>query len=107
MTKYVQIQTTFPSFDEAQNAAAFLVDSKLAACAQIVPDIQSRYVWLGKSCVDNEFLLLCKTRVELFERVVSELAARHSYECPQIVGVPLEFVSDSYAKWLDESILND
>lgn len=106
MAKYVQIQTTFPSLDEAQNAAAFLVDSKLAACAQVIPEIQSQYVWLGKNCVDNEVLLLCKTRAELFERVATEISARHSYECPQIVGVSLEFVSDSYATWLDESILN-
>ena len=106
MAKYVQIQTTFPSIEEAQNAAAFLVDSRLAACAQVISAIQSRYVWLGETCVENEILLLFKTRAELFERVAAEVSARHSYECPQFVGVSLEFVSASYEKWLDENIIN-
>ncbi len=106
MANFIQIQATYPSMEDARNVAAFLVDSKLAACAQIVPSIESRYIWRGEVCVDEEVLLLCKTRAGLFERVAAEISKRHSYECPQIIGTPLEFVSASYAVWLNENIIN-
>lgn len=106
MAKYIQLQITFPALEEAQEAAAFLVESKLAACAQVIPGVQSRYVWQGETCESAEVLLLCKTRSALFTCVAAEISSRHSYDCPQIVGVPLDFISSSYAKWLDENIRN-
>ena len=102
--EFVQIQTTFPDEESARALAARLLELKLVACAQILPGLESRYEWLGELCVDRETLLLCKTRASLFERLSAEIASRHPYECPQIVGVPLLCVAPSYAAWLDEQL---
>ncbi len=101
---FIQLQITYPSREDAQEAAKYLVSSRLVACAQIVADVESRYVWQGKTCVDTEMLLLCKTREELFETVAEEVSKRHPYDCPQIVALPIAFISASYAAWLDENI---
>ena len=104
---FIQVQITYPNVEEAQNAAKTLVNRRLVACAQIIPQIESRYVWQGKTRVDSETLLLCKTRSTLFERLAEVVASEHSYECPQIVGVPLEFIASSYRDWLDEQTVDD
>lgn len=101
---FIQLQITYPSREDAQNTAKFLVSSRLAACAQIVSNIESRYVWQGETCVDTETLLLCKTREELFSIVAEEVAKLHPYECPQIVALPIAYISESYAKWLNENV---
>lgn len=101
---YIQLQITYPNVSEAQNAAKFLVDSRLAACVQIASGIESRYVWQDKTCVDSEVLLLCKTRAELFDEIAAKIMERHSYDCPQIVGTELKFVVPLYAKWMDDNI---
>ncbi len=105
MADYIQLQITYPTLTEARDSALFLVESKLAACTQVIDRIESCYVWQGETRVEFEALLLCKSRACLFDRIVKEITERHSYECPQIVGVPLDFVSPLYAAWLDESIV--
>lgn len=104
---YIQLQITYPTYEEAQESVSFLVSSKLAACAQLIEGIESRYVWQGESYAKTETLLLCKTRAELFNRVVAEISARHSYQCPQIVGVELSLISSDYEAWLDDCLLKE
>lgn len=102
--EFIQIQTTWPTRAEAEDAARFLVEERLVACAQLLGPIESRYVWAGKTENSEEFLLLTKTRAALFDAVATAISERHSYEVPQIVGVPLAFVAPSYAAWLDAQI---
>jgi len=104
-SSFIQVQITYPTAEEARNAAKTLVERRLVACAQILPQIESRYVWRGQTHVDVESLLLCKTRSTLFDRLAEVVASAHSYECPQIVGVPLDFIASSYRDWLDEQIV--
>ncbi len=104
MTTFIQLQITYPNHEEAIEVAKRLVASKLVACAQVVGGVESCYVWKGEFCVDGETLLLCKTRSKLFDLVVKEITNTHSYECPQIVAVPLTHVSPDYAVWLDDNI---
>lgn len=105
--KFIQLQITFPNAEEAETVAAFLVDEKWAACAQIVGKISSVYRWRGAVESATETLLLAKTRAALFERVAAEIKRRHSYETPQIVAVPLDFIASDYADWLDAEIRRD
>lgn len=102
--RFIQIQTTFPDVESARELANYLVETRLVACAQIAPSIESRYVWQGETCCEQEALLLCKTRANLFSTLRAVIAARHSYECPQIDGTSLDYISPDYAKWLDEQL---
>ena len=101
---FVQLQITYPTREEADAASRFLVGEGWAACAQLLGPIESRYVWAGKTENSEEFLLLAKTRAVLFDAVAAAISERHSYDVPQIVGVPLSFVVPSYAAWLDAQI---
>lgn len=103
-TEFIQLQITYPTREEAEAASRFLVGEGWAACAQLCGPIESRYVWAGKTENSEEFLLLAKTRAALFDSVAAAVSERHSYDVPQIVGVPLTFVAPSYAAWLDAQI---
>lgn len=89
---------------EAARIAELLVNKKLAACVQILPEIESVYRWNGKVQRDKEVLMLAKTTAAQFddlERVVREI---HSYDTPEIIGVPMTHVSEPYRVWLVNNV---
>jgi periplasmic divalent cation tolerance protein len=98
------VLTTTPSQEEAETLARRLVDSKLAACVQVVPQITSFYFWEGETQKDEEWLLLIKTADEKFAELEAFIEANHSYDVPEIAAVPVEKVSAKYAAWLKNAI---
>ncbi|MCR9610231.1 divalent-cation tolerance protein CutA [Vibrio alginolyticus] len=82
-----------------------LLDAQLAACIQTMP-IESHYVWKGEICTDNEWLLVIKTRRELYELVEEKIESLHEYEVAQIVQVPIVDGFNPYLEWLRESTLS-
>ncbi|MDO5566800.1 MAG: divalent-cation tolerance protein CutA [Planctomycetia bacterium] len=102
MSDFIQIQITFPDEREAQNTSTMLVQQHFVACAQITGPIESVYHWQGKLEKSREWLVLAKCRATQFNAIVKTVAAAHSYECPQIVGVPLVNISPAYRAWLEE-----
>ena len=86
--------------DEAARIADMLIASRLAACAQILPEIQSVYRWQEKIERASEVLLIVKTVASKFEELEREVRAIHSYETPEIVAVPIVAGSAAYLEWL-------
>ncbi|EIO5873042.1 divalent-cation tolerance protein CutA [Vibrio parahaemolyticus] len=82
-----------------------LLEAQLAACIQTMP-IESHYVWKGEVCTDHEWLLIIKTRRELYELVEEKIENLHEYEVPQIVQVPIVDGFNPYLEWLRESTLS-
>ncbi|MCF7483531.1 divalent-cation tolerance protein CutA [Vibrio sp. J1-1] len=82
-----------------------LLEAKLAACIQTMP-IESHYVWEGEICNDTEWLLVIKTRRELYELVEEKIENLHEYEVAQIVQVPIVDGFNPYLEWLRESTLS-
>ncbi len=101
---YVQVQITFPTEEAAERTAEKLVQNRLAACAQLLGPIRSHYIWKGKTERQNEILLLAKTRLELFDRLVEAVRDGHPYECPQIVALPIVAGNEDYLVWAEEQI---
>jgi periplasmic divalent cation tolerance protein len=85
---------------EAERIAEMLVARRLAACVQILPEMQSIYVWQGHVQRDRELLLLAKTTRANFDELEREVRAIHSYETPEIIALPVVAGSDAYLKWL-------
>jgi periplasmic divalent cation tolerance protein len=104
--EYAVILVTVNSQEEALRIARALVDSRLAACVNIISGLRSIYRWKGKSCDEGELLLLIKTRIALFEQVEGKIKEIHSYEVPEIVAIPITRGSETYLNWLNESTLS-
>jgi periplasmic divalent cation tolerance protein len=100
------VMTTTGDKDEAERLAAVLVERRLAACVQIVA-IDSHYVWEGKAQNAPEFLLLVKTRAELYAEVEQFLTENHSYDTPEIIQVPITAGSAAYLAWIDKNTASD
>ena len=90
--------------EEAEGIARALVEGRLAACVNVVPRIVSVYRWKGAVERDEESLLVIKTRAERFEALRAAIVARHAYEVPEIVALPLVAGHLPYLTWLDESV---
>jgi periplasmic divalent cation tolerance protein len=96
----IVVLITAPNGEEANRIAEALVSLRLAACVQVLPEMQSVYRWQGKVQREKEVLLLAKTTQAKFEELESEVRSRHSYETPEIVAVPISSASEPYLKWL-------
>lgn len=106
MVKYCIVYTLTNSIGEAKKIAHALVKSKLAACANIIQNVTSVYEWKGDICEDGEFLILIKTRKELFEEIKTCIIENHSYELPAILMLPIEGGLDDYLNWIGENTKN-
>src|SRR6201988_3124312 len=91
---------TAPNGEEATCLAAILVGAHLAACVQILPEMESVYRWQGKIERQAEILLLAKTTRAKFDELEREGRALHSYDTPEIIAVPVVAASTAYLEWL-------
>jgi periplasmic divalent cation tolerance protein len=104
MTDKRIVLTTAGSEEEARKIARHMVDRQLAACVNIVPQIESIYRWQGKVEEASEWLLLIKTTAERFPAVRDALRELHSYELPECVAIAIEEGSSGYLEWIAESV---
>lgn len=98
-TRYILVLITTPTPEVGQAIAKALVEQKLAACANLLPGINSLYAWKGAVQEDHESLLIVKSRLELFENLEAEVRSRHPYEVPEIIALPVLAGSQSYLDW--------
>lgn len=96
------VLTTAPNIEEAESLAEKIVDAKLAACVQVLPEMKSFYFWEGAVQKEPEHLLLIKTLPEKYEALESFILENHSYSVPEIVALDAERVSESYLGWLTD-----
>ena len=103
MTPVIVITTVSASFDAAAMARE-LVDQRLVACVNILEGVNSIYRWRGKVEEDREQILLMKTVQELIPELQEAVFARHPYEVPEFVVLPIERIEGPYRDWLIESV---
>lgn len=96
----IMVFMTAANGEEAARLADMLVGAHLAACVQILPEMESVYRWQGKIERQPEILLLAKTTTAKFDELEREVTALHSYETPEIVAVPMVAGSTRYLEWM-------
>lgn len=98
------VLTTTSSPGEASRLARILVEERLAACATLLPAVQSIYHWQDQIESSTETLLLFKTGPELIAALEARLLALHSYQTPEFIVLDVEAASDPYLKWLQADL---
>jgi periplasmic divalent cation tolerance protein len=95
---------TFPDYETAYRLAREAVEQRYAACANLVPGLQSIYRWQGTVEQAAEILVIYKTSVVRYPDLEAFLLRSHPYKVPEIVALPLAAGSTTYAQWvLDNS----
>lgn len=102
-TGYGIVLVTAGSVPEAEAIATSLVNSRLAACVNLVP-IQSIYTWQGKLHQEQEWQLLIKTDLSQFQTIAAKIRELHSYEVPEIIAIPIVAGSQPYLNWISEQV---
>ncbi len=100
MTDALIVFTTYPDHEAALQAAANLVQQKLAACVNVLPQMTSVYEWDGKARTDTEHLLLAKTTARRFPALEAAIRASHPYELPEIIATPIARGLEGYIDWI-------
>jgi len=102
MKNHIAVFTTVSSKQEAKKISRGLVKNKLAYCVNTIPSIQSTYHWDGKLCVDDELLLIIKTKEEKFSTLKDWVVENHSYDIPEVIAIPISHGSSDYLKCIDD-----
>ena len=100
MERAVFVYTTYPSIVEAEQAGRVLVERRLAACVNILPNMVSLYWWEGTIDRGEEAVMIVKTRASLAAAVEAAVKEMHSYSTPAILVIPLESVEQTYLGWI-------
>ena len=94
--------STVASTEDADRLAALLLEHSLAACVQIDGPIRSHYRWQGQTHCDQEYRLLIKSSLAVWEPLKAKLIEAHPYEEPQIVMIPIADAAAGYRDWVLE-----
>lgn len=89
-----------PDEKTGMDIAQTLLNQKLIACANLLPQHQSLYEWEGKVCKENENILILKTHIDLQEQVQTEVEKLHPYDCPCILTFTPSHGNTGFIDWI-------
>ena len=101
---YIIVTVTTTNKQEAENIAQHLLKEHLIACANIIGPVSSIFHWTGKIEKAEEYLIVIKSREDLFEKLAETVKALHSYKVPEILALPIVDGSRAYLDWLSSCL---
>jgi periplasmic divalent cation tolerance protein len=93
--------STCDSADEARKISRLLLEAKLVACVNILPNIESHYWWQDKITTSQEWLLVMKGPAQNFTAIEGLLQQNHSYDVPELLAFKVEQGLPEYLQWID------
>jgi len=101
----IMIMITSSSEQEAKTIIEKLLKNRLIACGNLIGPISSSFWW--KDCIETskEYLILLKSRNNLFNKIEREVLRLHSYEIPEMIVFPIVDGSKDYLKWINTSLM--
>ena len=102
MSDAIVVLCTCPDDTCARALAQTLLNEKLAACVNLIPQVTSLYCWQGKMEESQEVQLVIKSRRTLFGILQQRIQTLHPYEVPEILAMPVLNGSPAYLQWLQE-----
>lgn len=100
-TKHILVLSTCPEDSSAKKIAQHLVESKLAACVNVIPKVQSYFYWEKEVKNSNEHILIIKTTINVYDELESCIQSLHPYKLPEIVAIPFCGGSTNYLNWIN------
>ena len=104
MTDKIVVLSTCGSEQEAERLARSLVETRVAACVNILPGARSFYRWQGALESAEEWVLIIKSSRERFAELRGAIQKSHSYAVPEIVALPIVDGAESYLSWIDAGL---
>lgn len=105
MTRALVVFVTCPNRRFAQRLAKTLVQQRLAACVNLLPDaVQSWFWWQGRVDRAQETLLIIKTTARRFAALRRAVCAAHPYDVPEVIAVPIQRAHQPYLTWIEASL---
>lgn len=98
------IYSTHPSLEQARLTAAALLDAQLAACCNILPGMESHFVWHGQREHTTEYAMLTKTTAAAAATVRDRIRTLHPYDCPAVVEIPVEAGNPDFLAWIETMV---
>lgn len=96
------IYSVHPSREQARASAGDLLDHRLAACCNILPPLESHYVWQGTREQTREYAMVSKTTEILALQAIERLKTLHPYDCPAVLKLPVTGGNPAFMAWIDE-----
>lgn len=104
MSSHVIGYITHNNIQAARNLAKRLLDEKLIACCNLVPQIESLYIWGDKLQQDQEVLMIIKTRKECTNNIVTLVNKEHGYSVPEVIFTDIITGSQQYLNWINDVV---
>jgi len=98
--EFLVVLSTCPSIEVAEELARSLVEQGLTACVNILPRVRSIYRWKGAVHAEDEVLMVIKAVESKFAALNEAIVARHPYEVPEVVALPVADGHHPYLQWL-------
>lgn len=105
MSEFIEVHWTSGSLDEARKISRYLVQERFVACAQIVPWIESIYMWNNRLETAQESKIVMKTRREHYEKIKEIILQNCQYEVPEITYTHIDGINEQYQEWLSSTVL--
>jgi periplasmic divalent cation tolerance protein len=102
--EFVVVFCTFPDLENARQVIAQLVESKLIACGNIFPGVESIYRWKGQIEQSAEVFAVLKTTTGAFRLLESKFKELHPYEVPELIAAQITDGLPGYLAWIAESV---
>ena len=104
ITHYIIVLVTTSGISEAQRISRSLLESKQAACVNVIPNVSSSFWWNNKIDSAEETLLVIKTTSVLLDGLIKSVKQLHSYEVPEIIALPVCGGNSEYLKWINSTL---
>jgi periplasmic divalent cation tolerance protein len=95
--------STFPDADTARKIVREIVEARLAACGNVVPQIHSIYWWQGKVDSGDEALAIFKLPSDRYTDFEKHLRSLHPYDVPEIIAFAVANGLPDYLRWVEQS----
>ncbi|AZL15048.1 divalent-cation tolerance protein CutA [Rickettsiales endosymbiont of Stachyamoeba lipophora] len=101
---FIIAYTTIDNFEKSKQITVQLLQEKLIACANIIPNVTSIYEWNNQIEINNEYIMLFKTQENCYSKLQARILEMHPYDTPCVIKFKIADIEKNFGKWLANSI---